>query len=224
MVPGAQTVVGRGVRIVAGPRLGVAAALAAPRAADAVVRRVGGCATIRRLAPTSSSANRVDATTGRHGMRTKTGLVLIAAATVMAAACGADEEPVARGPYNAEVVTDLERMRAEPDVVAAGGEFDVVFPTGQTRGPGFVLERDTDAGWEWLWAASSEPDVPAVRVWTDDEFVDQELVWLDGPGIDGTDPHRIPVPDDAEVGRWRICTAPNTPAVCAEFEVAADGG
>jgi hypothetical protein len=58
-----------------------------------------------------------------------------------------------------------------------------------------------------------------VNVITAESFVADNYAWDAGPGFDGTDPHRIPVPAAAETGSWRVCTAPGTPGPCAEFEV-----
>ena len=57
-----------------------------------------------------------------------------------------------------EVRTDPAMMEAVPDVVAPGGRLEVVFPTEAVRGPGFVLERDTDDGWQWWFTVSSDTD------------------------------------------------------------------
>ena len=126
--------------------------------------------------------------------------------------------------YAEQTRTDPSRMEATPVSVPAGGDIEVVFPRGTTRGPGFVLERATDEGWAWWFAISSDTDAPdMVNTFTAEEFVARNVAWDSGPAFDGTDPHLIPVPEDAEPGRWRVCTAPDTPGLCAEFEVTANG-
>jgi hypothetical protein len=86
-------------------------------------------------------------------------------------------------------------LQVIPDVVPPGGELESVFPSGADRGPGFVLERRGEAGWEWRFAISSDVDAPdMVNVITAEAFVADNYAWDGGPGFDGTDPHRIPVP------------------------------
>jgi hypothetical protein len=138
---------------------------------------------------------------------------------------------VLAGTDEASLVGEDDRLGAvaqpalRQDVVHAGlAAIEATFPHGSTRGPGFVLERSVGEGWQWRYALGSDPeDAPdGIKVFTADEFVSRDLVWNDGPLFDGTDAHLIPVPEDAEPGRWRVCTAPDAPAMCAVFEVATD--
>ena len=158
-------------------------------------------------------------------MRLAPALTLMAALTVTG--CTSADEVSGPRPgdtYATDVRTEPELMRAVPDGVAAGGVIEAVFPRGSTRGPGFVLERATDDGWAWWFALSSDTDAPdLVNTFTAEEFVARNVEWNSGPAFDSTDPHLIPVPDDAEPGLWRVCTAPDTPGLCAEFEVTASG-
>jgi hypothetical protein len=149
---------------------------------------------------------------------------LVVTATVLVAGCAGSGGPRAGDGYVTDARTDSEKMQAVPDVISSGGQIDVVFPRGSARGPGFVLERETDTGWAWHYSISSETRTRnTVTVWTAEEFVARNIVWNSGPGFDSTDPHLIPVPEDAEVGRWRVCTVPDRPSLCAEFDVTNDG-
>jgi hypothetical protein len=56
-----------------------------------------------------------------------------------------------------------------------------------------------------------------------EEFVARSFEWNSGPAFAGPGQHLIPVPADVEPGLWRVCTVPDTPGLCAEFEVTADG-
>jgi hypothetical protein len=56
-----------------------------------------------------------------------------------------------------------------------------------------------------------------------EEFVARNFEWDSGPGFDGPGQHLIPVPDDSAPGLWRVCTVPDTPGLCAEFEVTPGG-
>jgi hypothetical protein len=155
-------------------------------------------------------------------MRLAPALPLVVA--LLLAGCASPDEVSGPRPgdtYATDVRTEPELMRAVPDAVAAGGEIEAVFPRGSTRGPGFVLERATDESWAWWFAISSDPDAAdMVNTFTAEEFVARNVEWNSGPAFDSTDPHLIPVPDDAEPGLWRVCTVPETPGLCAEFEVA----
>jgi hypothetical protein len=149
---------------------------------------------------------------------------LLSALVVLAFGCttsgGASGEAIT-GPYADRVVTDPAWVRAEPDVVAPGTPLEV-HSRGGSRGPGFVLERETADGWLWEWALSSDPDSDPGPLWSAEEFRGRGIVWNDGPAFDGVGNHTIPVPDVADPGRWRVCTAPDLPARCAEFEVLPD--
>lgn len=153
--------------------------------------------------------------------------VLPLVAALIVAGCNSPDDVSGPRPgdtYASDVRTDGTLMRAVPEAVTAGGQIEAVFPRGTTRGPGFVLERATEEGWGWWFAISSDTDAPdMVSTFTAEEFVARNVEWDSGPAFDSTDPHLIPIPDDAESGRWRVCTAPDTPGLCAEFEITADG-
>jgi len=51
-------------------------------------------------------------------------------------------------------------------------------------------------------------------------FLAGEVIWDSGPAFDSTDPHLIPVPEDAQPGRWRVCAIPDMPTMSAVLEVA----
>jgi hypothetical protein len=149
--------------------------------------------------------------------------VVVAAVLV---ACGQVDDgafgpyPEEGAPFVEEVVVDRDQIATLPEAVVAGASFEVVFPGQATRGPGFVIERLVDEGWEWMWATSSDTDArePSTPI-TAERFRDERGDWADGPAFDSTGPHRIWFPEDAELGRYRVCTAPDQPALCAEIEV-----
>ena len=49
-----------------------------------------------------------------------------------------------------------------------------------------------------------------VNTFTAEGFIARNVEWDSGPAFDSTDPHLIPVPDDATPGLWRVCTVPDT--------------
>lgn len=128
--------------------------------------------------------------------------------------------PEEGAPFVEEDVTDRDVMVVLPEAVVAGGAFEVVFPGQATRGPGFVLERQVDDAWVWLWATSSDTDdLEPSEPMPADRFREERIEWADGPAFDSGDPHRVRFPEEAVLGLYRICTAPDHPALCAEIEV-----
>jgi hypothetical protein len=144
-----------------------------------------------------------------------------------AAGCGDGTEEAANEEHPAyvdQVEVDPRRIRVSPDPVQPGGELLVEFPEADSRGPGFVVERKSRDAWEWVWAVSHEPADPEPRLWSAAQFEDQGVEWDSGPAIDSFEPHRVPVPANARPGDYRVCTAPDEPALCAEFRVAPSEG
>jgi hypothetical protein len=131
-----------------------------------------------------------------------------------------DSYPEAGAPFVEADVTDRDTMTTVPETVVAVNSGVVVFPDRATRGPGFGIERRGDDGWVWLWSVSSDTDVrePAEPIMAE-RFREERMDWVDGPAFDSGDPHRIRIPDETELGLYRICTAPDQPALCAEVEV-----
>lgn len=136
-----------------------------------------------------------------------------------------DSYPEEGAPFVEADVAARDIMVTVPETVVAGSSVEVVFPGGVSRGPGFVIERRGDDGWVWLWAAISDTDAPApAEPVTAERFRDERWEWADGPAFDSGDPHRIRIPEEAELGLYRICTAPDQPAFCAEVEVVESAG
>lgn len=120
-----------------------------------------------------------------------------------------------------EAITDPRRIEVDPTSARPGDSLSVSFPEGDTRGPGFVLERRVDGGWVWEWAIHSYPEGDSQNVWSAEEFRQRNVEWEAGPAFGGVGPHVIPVPAEADPGTYRVCTAPGSPALCAKFEVEA---
>lgn len=161
--------------------------------------------------------------TGRPAQRALlAGLALLAVAGTVTGCAGqpADDDGAPQG-FVTGAVVDSERLVAEPGTVAPGGSVDVSFPSREMRGPGFVLERRTDSGWSFEWVISSSGREG--RATTAEEYFELDMVWPDGPAHDDEGPEEIFVPREAAPGDYRVCTAPDQPALCAEFTVAADG-
>lgn len=136
------------------------------------------------------------------------------------AAPGGEEPEVAPdGTVERDATVDPSRMVVHADRAAPGSLLEVSFPGGMTRGPGFTIDRFVDDRWLWAYVVSSDTDDPAPLAWAVDPHAERE--WESGPAFGGRQPHRIPVPDDAAEGTYRICTAPGS-VVCVEVEVDRD--
>jgi hypothetical protein len=105
-----------------------------------------------------------------------------------------------------------------PDVVWAGAEADLWFPTQAMRGIPFVLQR-------WDGAAWAEPSFSLHSDWGGGRATPY---WEEGGspaaraiGIGGLGPDRVVIPDIAEPGRYRLCVAGGVDDVCGQLEIAA---
>jgi hypothetical protein len=150
----------------------------------------------------------------RGAARTATLLALVALAL---ASCGqAPDADAPDGTVHRDAIVDPSRLVVDADRAAPGSLLQVSFPGGMTRGPGFTIDRRVDERWVWRYVVSSDTDDPLPTARAVDPTV--QLEWNSGPAFDGPRPHRIPIPEDADDGRYRICTAPD-PVVCVEVEV-----
>jgi hypothetical protein len=140
----------------------------------------------------------------------------LVAATLLLAACGTaavsqSASPPAPDP-DARIVVDP--ARAEPgDVVPLG------FPDEMARGILFVMEGRTADGW-----------LPAFFLTSDGPGPGWEMTWqppggaglaVEDIGVGGPGPDHVLIPDVAEPGGYRICTANAAEKVCAPIEVVA---
>jgi hypothetical protein len=114
--------------------------------------------------------------------------------------------------------------RLRPDVivpeaaeVAPGDVLAVGFPNEMTRGILFVLERQGPEGW-----------LPAFFLTSDGPGPEWEMTWsppggagmaVPDIGVGGPGPDHVLIPDVAEPGDYRICTANAADDVCAEIEI-----
>lgn len=136
----------------------------------------------------------------------------------LAASPGDDEQRVERGPRQQAAEISPERIRVEPTQVAPGDELELFFPQEDARAVYYWLEFDVDATWDERYFAyavsrSYNTDGDPHTVPTG-----EEKGW-DDAGVTGPGPDRILVPEDASLGRWRVCGPIADGEFCAEFEV-----
>jgi hypothetical protein len=106
-------------------------------------------------------------------------------------------------------------MTVEPSSAPAGSVIRVYFPTEYQRGVAFELEAREASGWqlEYYLVAGFGGWQPQRPWWhVDDPDKDGEAV--PGVAIGGPGGEQLRVPDDAEPGEYRLCTAEGKPRAC----------
>ena len=141
-------------------------------------------------------------------------------ALVIVGGCGTPLMPTPVGvPENpgAEMRPDL--IVAEPVQVEPGGIAALTFPEETTRGILFTLDRETVEGWRTLYFLTSDGPGPEwERTWT---RAGGAGLAVEDIGVGGLGPDQVLIPDIAEPGSYRICTANAAEVMCAPIEVVA---
>jgi hypothetical protein len=148
------------------------------------------------------------------------GAVAFALVAALAAACDAGvpspSAPTGPADPNAEFRPDL--IVADPTTVAPGDLVSLTFPEETVRGVLFVLEERVGETWIHRFNLSSDGPGPE---WTAEWFpLDGDVAFPD-IGVLGPGPDRVPIPDTAEPGAWRICTGNAGAEFCAAIEIVA---
>jgi hypothetical protein len=144
--------------------------------------------------------------------------ILVGMAVLPLAAClsgGPGTAPGDPADPNAQMRPDL--IVAEPKRVAAGAVLELTFPEETVRGVLFVLESQARGTWFHQFNLVSDGPGPDWRLdWSpagDEEFAVPAI------GVAGPGPDRVPIPDVAEPGTWRICTGNAGQNICAPIEI-----
>lgn len=141
------------------------------------------------------------------------------------AACG-DDDTVSTSSIdatagNAPVIDDP--VVAEPTVAAPGELVELTFPTELERGAPWYMSKWNGEDWTepmYLLTASTDGYRPAGGPsWRP---ASEEWGWED-IGLGGPGPDTIVVPDTADDGEYRLCTANARVPACVNIEVAAQG-
>jgi hypothetical protein len=110
-----------------------------------------------------------------------------------------------------------DQIVVDPAEAVPGDVVGIGFPDEITRGILFVLERRTADGW-----------LPAFFLTSDGSNPGAELTWqppggaglaVDDIGVGGPGPDHVLIPDEAQPGNYRICTANAAEDVCAPIEI-----
>ena len=105
-------------------------------------------------------------------------------------------------------------MVVEPAQARPGQVVAVSFPGGWDRGILYALDAQVVDGWDRRWmlisdASGGEP------LW----FPGDEEVAVEAIGIGGEGPDHLLIPDVAEPGAYRVCTANAAEDVCAPVKI-----
>ena len=115
----------------------------------------------------------------------------------------------------AEMRPDL--IVADPEVIPPGGIVALTFPEETTRGILFVLEERVGDSWAHRYNLSSDgPGQPFKMSW---HLPDDENVAFPDIGVGGGGPDRVPIPETAEPGDYRICTGNAGDEFCTPIEI-----
>lgn len=119
-------------------------------------------------------------------------------------------------PYNDQAQIRPELIEV-PDGAAAGDVVEVSFPQGTRRGTAFVLEEETEGGWQLRYFLfRARPDLGRAP---SHALPGEDVGWTD-IAVEGPGPESLRLPPDLEGGDYRICTAGSGPMdMCARLEV-----
>lgn len=150
---------------------------------------------------------------------------LIVAVTVAPSACADDNAEPGQQPLTtsaSDVSTQPEDVVATPATARPGDNVELFFPNEIERGsPWFMYEHD---GEQW----SPEPSYLLISANDDYYDCDECPTWFragtegsgwDDVGIAGPGPDTIAIPDAAEDGDYRLCTANTRDEICLTFSV-----
>ncbi|WP_293696821.1 hypothetical protein [uncultured Agrococcus sp.] len=135
---------------------------------------------------------------------------------VLIAACAS--QPL--GPHDPDAVVRPDLVQPETETVAAGDTLEVTFPEETGRGIAWSLEIREEGDWHLRYFMSANSDgIGGEPSWADAGDEDEHY-WID-IGISGSGPDLVPIPETAEPGEYRLCTANSAPNICAEITVSA---
>lgn len=145
-------------------------------------------------------------------MRGPASLVIVA----FLAACSAATPSSQPSGAESGAVARPDSMVVEPAEARPGQLVGISFPGGWDRGILFALEAQHGDGWDRRWmlisdASGGEP------LW----FPPDAEVAIEAIGIAGNGPDHLLIPDIAEPGTYRVCTANASEDICAPIEIVA---
>lgn len=110
-------------------------------------------------------------------------------------------------------------MVVEPAHARPGQLVAARFPGGWDRGILFALDAQAGDGWDRRWMLISDGSGGEPLWFPSGQDVAVEAIGVAGPG-----PDHLLIPDVAEPGTYRVCTANAGEDICAPVEIVADEG
>lgn len=121
------------------------------------------------------------------------------------------------GPADPKARMAAELMVVDPAQAAPGAVVGMTFPQETTRGTLFVLEERIGDAWVHRYNLLSDgPGAEWERSWS---AAGAEPVAVDDIGVGGPGPDRVPIPETATPGEYRICTGNAGDNFCAPIRI-----
>jgi len=106
-------------------------------------------------------------------------------------------------------------MVIEPAETGPGAVVSATFPNGWDRGILYALEAAVEEGWERRQLLISDANGARPQWFS----LGDDAVAVDAVGVGGEGPDRLVIPEIAESGSYRICTANAVENICAAIEI-----
>ncbi|MGH3483041.1 MAG: hypothetical protein ACRDPQ_07360 [Nocardioidaceae bacterium] len=147
---------------------------------------------------------------------------MVAAVLVATAACGSEntsadgrDNPMTRDSAPVpSLAAKHDSMEVSPQRVRPGGQLALRFPDHQMRGIAFALDVWEDGGWQTRFHLTSDGGnlnwTPTS--WTADDAEGRAVPDI---GVAGPGPDHVVIPESAEPGSYRLCTANALEEACA---------
>lgn len=122
-------------------------------------------------------------------------------------------------PYDSDAQMRPDLMVVTPNPAVPGETAEITYPEETPRGVAFVLERQLqDGSWDHVYFLIASPaDRPDIRP---EWFTAEQGAGWDDLGVGGPGPDRVVIPETAEPGQYRICTANAGDEFCTPMRVA----
>jgi hypothetical protein len=147
-------------------------------------------------------------------------MAAVVAILAVGSACSGLVDPIAPiGPADPDARMEPDLIVPDPAVVAPGGVVALSFPNETVRGIAFVLEVRAGESWAHRYNLFSDgPGAGWRRSW---QPAGAEAIAVEDIGVGGVGPDRVPIPETAPPGEYRICTGNAGENFCAPIEIVA---
>lgn len=122
-------------------------------------------------------------------------------------------EPMVRDDLTTPIVPNP-AIELRPTTPRPGQQVELRFPSADTRGVFFTLERQVGGSWQQTHFLISDQGQLQPSAKPVDEEILITLMAVGGPG-----PDLVVLPNHLDPGTWRICTLDESNPSCGEFEI-----